>query len=149
MSVFKAPAPLTDNLQPSIFLAGSIDMGAAHDWQAEVCNYFSGTDKNIYNPRREDWDNNWEQKIDNPPFNQQVNWQLAAMEKADLIIMNFLPNSASPITLLELGLHASSKKLLVCCPDEYYRSGNVQIICNNYKIPLFKQLDQLLQSIEN
>ncbi|MGG9964010.1 nucleoside 2-deoxyribosyltransferase domain-containing protein [Ferruginibacter sp. SUN106] len=149
MRVFKAPEPLIQNQYSAVFLAGSIDMGTAQDWQAEVCNHFSDTDKNIYNPRRDDWDNSWEQKIDNPQFNQQVNWELSAMEKADLIIMNFLPGSASPITLLELGLHAGSKKLVVCCPDDYYRRGNVHIVCNNYNIPLFKNLDELLESIKN
>lgn len=147
MRIFKAPEPLIFNGHPSIFLAGSIDMGASEDWQRKVCNYFAGTDKNIYNPRRDDWDSSWEQKIANPQFNQQVNWELAAMEKADLIIMNFLPDSKSPVTLLELGLHANSKKLIVCCPDAFYRSGNVHIVCKNYQIPLFKNLDQLLSSI--
>ena len=123
-------------------------MGAAEDWQSNVCDYFADSNKNIYNPRRDDWDNSWEQTIENDSFNQQVNWELTAMEKADLIIMNFLPDSKSPVTLLELGLHANSKKLLVCCPDAFYRSGNVHIICNNYQIPLFKNLDQLLRSIK-
>ena len=124
-------------------------MGTADDWQTKVCNHFSDTDKNIYNPRRDDWDSSWKQSIDDPQFNQQVNWELSAMQKADLIIMNFLPGSQSPVSLLELGLHANSKKLLVCCPDEYYRSGNVHIVCENYNIPLFKNIDQLLVSIKN
>jgi hypothetical protein len=145
--IFKAPESLIFNEYPSIFLAGSIDMGAAEDWQRKVCDHFAGTNKNIYNPRRDDWDSSWEQKIENPQFNQQVNWELMAMEKADLIIMNFLPDSKSPVTLLELGLHANSKKLMVCCPDAFYRSGNVHIVCRNYQIPLFKNLDQLLRSI--
>jgi len=148
MRVFKAPEPIEINQYSSVFLAGSIDMGKADNWQTEVCNHFSGTDKNIYNPRRDDWDNSWKQHIDNADFNQQVNWELAAMEKADMIITNFLPCSSSPITLLELGLFALSKKLMVCCPDEYYRSGNVHIVCNNYGIPLYKKLDQLLESIK-
>lgn len=148
MRVFKAPEPIVTNQHPSIFLAGSIDMGTAENWQSDVCEYFSATHKNIYNPRRDDWDSSWEQKIDMPQFNQQVNWELSAMEKADLIIMNFLPGSASPVTLLELGLYANSKKLMVCCPDDYYRSGNVHIVCKNYNVPLFKKLDQLLESIK-
>ncbi|MGC4100839.1 nucleoside 2-deoxyribosyltransferase domain-containing protein [Ferruginibacter sp.] len=149
MKIFKSPEPLVPDGSYSIFLAGSIDMGTAADWQTEVCNYFTGTGIHIYNPRRDDWDSSWEQKIDNAQFNEQVNWELNAMNKADCIIMNFLPGSQSPITLLELGLHANSKKLVVCCPDAFYRSGNVHIVCKNYNIPLFKQLDQLLESIKN
>jgi nucleoside 2-deoxyribosyltransferase len=148
MRIFKAPEPLIFNQFPSIFLAGSIDMGTAADWQTELSNHIANTNINIYNPRRNDWDSSWEQKVENPQFNQQVNWELAAMEKADLIIMNFLPDSQSPITLLELGLHAASKKLMVCCPDAFYRSGNMHIVCNNYNIPLFKNMKELLNNVK-
>ncbi len=148
MKIFKAPEPLVFNEYPSIFLAGSIDMGFADDWQTTVTNHFLDTNFNIYNPRRKEWDSSWEQKIENLQFNQQVNWELNAMEKASLIIMNFLPNSQSPITLLELGLYANSKKLMVCCPNAFYRSGNVQIICKNYNISLFKNINELLKNIK-
>jgi hypothetical protein len=148
MRIFKAPEPLVFNEHPAVFLAGSIDMGLAEDWQNDVCDYFTNTNINIYNPRRNDWDSSWEQKLENPQFNEQVNWELNAMEKATVIIMNFLPGSQSPITLLELGLHATSKKLMVCCPNEFYRSGNVHIVCNNYNIPLFKNINELLNNIK-
>ena len=52
--------------------------------------------------------------------------------------------SKSPITLMELGLFAKSKKLFVVCPDEFYRSGNVQIVCNKYNIPLYKSIEELM-----
>jgi hypothetical protein len=148
MKIFRAPEQIIQNNCRSIFLAGSIDMGNAADWQREVCTYFVKKEVNIFNPRRNDWDNSWEQTIENPQFNEQVNWELQAMEKADIIIMNFLPNSKSPITLLELGLQAASKKLLVCCPNTFYRSGNVHIVCKNYNIPLFKTLEELLITIK-
>ena len=147
MKIFKSPEPLSFDQYPSVFLAGSIDMGTAEDWQQQVCNYFANDNINIYNPRRADWDSSWEQKMENGQFNEQVNWELNAMEKADLIIMNFLPASKSPITLLELGLHAASKKIVVCCPDEFYRSGNVHIVCANNNIPLFKNLQELLNNL--
>ena len=34
-------------------------------------------------------------------FEHQVNWELEHLEKADLIIMNILASSKSPITLLD------------------------------------------------
>ena len=61
--------------------------------------------------------------------------------------MNFLSNSKSPITLLELGLFAHTGKLFVCCPKDFYRSGNVQIICNNYNIPMFDTIEELTKSL--
>ena len=105
-------------------------------------------DMDIYNPRRASWDNSWVHGFENPQFYQQVNWELNALEKADFIILNLLPNSKSPISLLELGLFAKSGKLLVCCPKEFYRSGNIQIVCDKYNIPLFTDIDELLNTIK-
>ena len=34
----------------------------------------------------------------------------------------------APITLLELGLFARSGKLIVCCPDGYWRKGNIEVV---------------------
>lgn len=127
-----------------IFLAGTIDMGSSVDWQSQ---FIKSLDKSynidFYNPRRVEWNAGWKQSFESPEFFQQVTWELDAMNKADLIIMNLLGDSKSPISLLELGLHANSKKILVCCPNEFYRSGNVQIVCNAYNIPLFNTMTKL------
>jgi hypothetical protein len=43
----------------SIFLAGSIEMGAAVNWQDEITDTIAKNVEqsvNIYNPRREEWD---------------------------------------------------------------------------------------------
>ena len=51
-----------------------------------------------------------------PQFSQQVNWELDALEVADWIVVYFDPDTQSPISMLELGLHAKSDKVIVCCP---------------------------------
>lgn len=139
-----------------IFLAGTIDNGDSEDWQKTVREYLiRNFDKIGYikkrclilNPRRLEWDSSLDQKFESSQFFQQVSWEMDAMEKANLIIMNFLPESKSPISLLELGLFAKSGKMMVCCPDEFYRSGNVQIVCNKFNIPLFKTMPELLENI--
>ncbi len=131
----------------ALFLAGSIEMGKAENWQEKVSNYFKNrADYTILNPRRDDWDSSWEQTFENPSFYQQVNWELTGLERADYIIMYFCPNTKAPISLLELGLFAQSKKLLVCCPKAYWRSGNVAVVCERYDVPLYEELDVLLQA---
>ncbi len=55
-----------------IFLAGSIEMGKAIDWQSEVVNALADTDLTLLNPRRADWDSSWVQSIDNAQFREQV-----------------------------------------------------------------------------
>lgn len=123
-------------------------MGKARLWQQDVEHYLENyQDYTILNPRRTDWDASWEQNFENPNFYQQVNWELTALEKADIIIMYLCPNTKSPISLLELGLFATSGKLSVCCPDGFWRKGNVEVVCERYDIPLFEDLEVLLQAV--
>lgn len=139
MSTYTPPAniALRNTDKPSVFLAGSIEMGAAENWQANIADYFHGLGFDVFNPRRDDWDSSWEQKFENPQFYQQVNWELHALESADLIVMYFAPDTKSPISLLELGLFAQSKKMIVICPDSFWRRGNVEIVCNRYGVPFY------------
>ena len=132
----------------SIFLAGSIEMGKARDWQTEVQDKLKLLDVVLYNPRREDWDASWTQDISNDDFRGQVEWELDYLDKADLILFYFDPNTKAPITLMELGLFAKSGKCLVCCPQGYWRRGNVQIVCARYKIPLMDNIHQLIDAVQ-
>jgi len=142
--IIKPPHPL--DLLPGercIFLAGSIEMGRAEPWQQEVEQALQQLDLCILNPRRDTWDASWPQTIDYPPFREQVEWELAALERADLIIMYFSPDTQAPITLLELGLAARSGRLAVCCPSGYWRRGNVEIVCARYGVAFLPSLAAL------
>lgn len=133
--------------KPSIFLGGTIDMGNSVDWQeytTELIIKNKGGKYNIFNPRRKDWDSSWEQKFENPNFYQQVNWELNALEQADIILLYFVSGSQSPISLLELGLHIHSGKVVVVCEDGFWRKGNVEIVCNRYDIPMFRSIEDFV-----
>ncbi|MBA3501800.1 MAG: nucleoside 2-deoxyribosyltransferase domain-containing protein [Deltaproteobacteria bacterium] len=119
----------------SVFLAGSIEMGVATDWQTQITNEL-GEDVAILNPRRDEWDASWRQSIDEPRFREQVEWELDNLDRADVIAMWFVPETKSPITLLELGLHARGGRLIVGCPDGYWRKGNIEVVCARHAIPL-------------
>src|SRR5574343_1208875 len=142
MRVFKLPMnPPINNGVFKLFLAGSIDMGSAIDWQGIIQHRLSGFEIDIFNPRRDAWDASWEQDISNPLFVEQVEWELDQLDAADLIIIYYDPNGKAPISLMEHGLHAKSGKCIVCCPPGYWRRGNVQIVCRRYNIPLYDALD--------
>ena len=132
---------------PKVFLAGSIEMGKATDWQQKVSDALKDFDILILNPRRDDWDSSWKQTIKNKQFRQQVEWELKAMEDADIIIMNFVGDTKSPITLMELGLHADNNKLLVSCDPEFWRRGNIEVVCNKYNIPLLDNIETMILSL--
>ncbi|MDB4962563.1 MAG: hypothetical protein JWP01_2562 [Myxococcales bacterium] len=118
------------------FLAGSIEMGTATDWQAALISELGDRDVEILNPRRNEWDASWRQSIDEPRFREQVEWELDGLDRADVIAMWFAPETRAPITLLELGLYARSGKLVVGCPDGFWRKGNVEIVCARVGISL-------------
>lgn len=132
----------------SVFLAGSIEMGKAEDWQSLIGNSLSNFDIILWNPRRMSWDASWEQSIDNPIFKEQVDWELDALNRAELIFFHFEPHTKSPITLLELGLHAHSGKCVVHCPKDFWRKGNVDIVCQRYKIPQVASLQEGIAFLE-
>jgi len=145
MKVFTAPEVFRsiDKSQLTVFLAGSIEQDKAEKWQDGVIRWLAPTPVQILNPRREEWDASWVQRASNPYFEEQVLWELNAMNYADIILMYFDPATMSPITLLELGLHANSGKLHVCCPDGFWRKGNVEIICAEYEIPTYDSVESL------
>lgn len=133
-----------------IFLAGSIEMGTAENWQEKIANdLVDFSNVVLLNPRRKDWDSSWEQSIDNPQFKEQVAWELEMLEDSDLVVFYFDPNTKSPITLLELGLWANTDKAVaVCCPDGFWRKGNVDIVCSLYDVPCVDNYDDFIKALK-
>lgn len=132
----------------SIFLAGSIEMGAAEDWQTRAIALLGDAFDSIYNPRRADWDSSWVQEASNPTFAEQVNWELEQIEEADCVLFYFDPNTKSPITLMELGLCAAAKEdVYVVCPSGFWRRGNVEIVCQRYELHFFDSLEDAVAKI--
>ena len=149
VTVIKSPAALpAEDKRLKIFLGGSIDMGNAEDWQAKVTKELSEKNFILFNPRRDDWNKDWKPVSTEPNFRKQVEWELEALEKSDLIIMYFTPKSQSPISLLELGLYARTNKLLVVCPEGYWRKGNVDIVCEKYKVKQYESIDMLINDLK-
>jgi hypothetical protein len=149
MKVVYAPEELPAKDNPFVFLAGSIEMGKAEDWQSKMTAGLSGFNCTLLNPRRPDWDSSWKQEKDNPQFRQQVLWELNGLEKADVIAMYFVPGTMSPISLLELGLFARDRKVIVCCPEGFWRKGNVDIVAEKYGLTVCSTLDNLIFEVIN
>lgn len=133
----------------SVFLAGTIEMGAGEDWQPRAIKKLSGSVGVIYNPRRPDWDSSWKQSITDRRFSEQVNWEMDHIEIADVVYFYFDPNSKSPITLLELGFVAGmeNRRAVVCCPAGFWRRGNIEIVCARNRIPLYENFDESLNRV--
>ena len=135
-----------------VFLAGSIGGSLINtltsDWQSIVVDKFKGINVTFFNPRRDEWDSSWKQEQKESNFNEQVNWEMNNLEDSDIIFMYLAPDTQAPISLLELGLNAASGKMIVVCPDGFWRKGNVEIVCTRYNIPLFNTLEDGIGGLE-
>ena len=150
-TIYKPPAPFPKHFgnRPSIFLSGSIEMGKAEDWQTRMEAELGDIDDLIIlNPRRDDWDSSWVQAMGDNQFTEQVTWELEGLEKVRWIPTYLSPGTMSPITLLELGLFSGRNqdfsRLIVCCPEGFWRKGNVDIVCARYQIRQVPDLEGLI-----
>lgn len=142
--VITSPKPI-DRVarRPRIFLAGSIEMGKAEDWQKAFIDQIADLEVEVLNPRRADWNADWKPEYADAHFREQVEWELEALESSDLIVMYLAPGTHSPVSLLELGLYARSGRLLLHCPQGFWRKGNVDAVAARYAIPTVASLPEL------
>lgn len=153
--IIKAPNSIY-NLNPlkrTVFLAGSIEMGQAEDWQTIASNELQ--DKyNILNPRRDDWDSSWTQSYENINFRDQVRWEQESILNCEIVLFNFFADTLSPITLLEFGLVVGFNKvvrrqrIIVVCPKEFWRHGNIEIMCHINNIELYDDISMALMVLQ-
>ena len=157
------PAIHKDKLTVKIFLAGSIEQGKAEEWQKRVIDelqlYTDQLEEQIqpqchkdivfFNPRRPDWDASLPQTKINKIMKEQIEWELDHLEKSDIICLYLDPNTKSPISLLELGIHIRSGKLVVCCPEGFYRKANIDITCARYGVDVHGSYDSFIVALKD
>lgn len=123
-------------------------MGVAEQWQERLGHLLEDVNCVLLNPRRDDWDSSWTQSIDNFQFCQQVNWELDGLETSDIVVFYFDPQTRSPITMMELGLVATrSCRVVVCCPEGFWRKGNVDIMCDRYGMHTVDSLEAVADQV--
>ena len=153
--------PDNDDQSTKLFLAGSIEQGKAEEWQSRIIEDLKSftSDVNIegkntikkkltiLNPRRPDWNPNLPQEALNDVLRNQITWELDHLEVSDVICLYLDPKTTSPISLLELGLHMRSRKLLVCCPPGFYRKANIDITCLKYGVDVLNDYSILFSTL--
>lgn len=150
MNLYTAPEEVPFKLPniPSIFLAGSIEQGAAREWQQLVISELQDEECVIFNPRRAEWDASWVQSSSNPVFCEQVNWELDSLDRADIVFFYFQAGTQSPITLAEFGKVTQlveigeDVKIIVVCEPGFWRRGNIEVMCNRCEVPVFDSLEE-------
>lgn len=159
---YKAPEKeiyVTGKKYIKIFLAGSIEMGKADDWQNSVVEALKHRIKDanfeicIFNPRRDNWDSSWQQSIENQQFKEQVQWELSHIDRSNIVAFYFQPGTISPISLYELGVVSipsseSKKNIIILCPEGYHRKGNVDVSAQWYDMQLTNSFEDFVSKIE-
>ncbi|EJT68266.1 hypothetical protein GGTG_14155 [Gaeumannomyces tritici R3-111a-1] len=146
--VIHAPSEEAPRGVRSVFLAGTTSRVDTTDWRETLSSLLSETTITIYNPYRPDWDSTWREDVDFAPYRQQVEWELDMQEKVDTIVVYFHPATQAPISLLELGLCARVPgKAIVCCPEGYWKRGNVQMVCQRYGVEMVESIEGLRDAI--
>jgi hypothetical protein len=131
-----------------LFLAGSIEMGTEENWQSQVCDRLRDTNWTVLNPRRDDWDSSWVESKDDSNFREQVDWELSKQEMSVVtILLYFAPGTESPISLLEFGLFARTGRMLVVCPEGFWKKGNVDVVCERYGVKQYDSIDDALENL--
>jgi len=136
--IITAPNPiLFTERKPTIFLCGSIENGAAEDWQTKFADYLDRNGYNVLNPRRKDWTKSWECRASNINFRDQVVWEQNALAVADRFLIWLDDATQSPISLLEFGqICCTRKPAIVFASPKFWKYGNIEIMCHLYGIPL-------------
>lgn len=116
-----------------VYLAGAIDMGHAIDWQSTaIAGLADVSDLVVLNPRRA--------KFDDDTRDEQIRWELDALERADVILVWFPSDARAPIALLETGLYMSSGKLILGAGPRYWRRRNLELTADKYNVPVYSLL---------
>lgn len=152
-NVRTAPEELYTTSDNSVFLAGTIEQGNSVDWQKEVAKQLNITNLTVYNPRRKDWNAKATQSSSDEYFTKQVVWEQKAIELCNYILFNFLPDTVSKISMLELGQALilskyEEKTIIVSCPPEFVGHGNISLMCAMYNIPLYSTIDDAVNHLK-
>jgi len=118
-----------DYTRHRVYLAGSTN---GYNWQGQFINRLAGLDVDVFNPR----------SLKDGIFG----WEIDHLNVATVIALHFEPEDPSPSGLLTLGMFAKTDRLIVSCPDAFYRKADVDIICEREDIHRVDTLDLLIEN---
>ncbi|MGW0712501.1 nucleoside 2-deoxyribosyltransferase domain-containing protein [Streptomyces sp. NPDC002643] len=105
----------------ALFLAGGIT--GCPDWQRDAVRQLEdlGCEATVLNPRRSSFPQD-----DPRAHDDQVGWEYAALQRADVILVWFCAETVQPVVLYELGFHAArGTTLVVGAHPQYERRRDI------------------------
>jgi len=143
---------------PSLIFFGTIEPSPTDNWASRLTNQLSHLPIQILNPRRDDWDSTWREEVSFPKFRETVEWDIHHAAQAKLIVFYFKPETLCPISLMELGMYAAlygkggdrkgeDGKVIVCCPVGFYKRGHVEIVCKNFDVKCYTEVEEFESAV--
>ena len=117
-----------DYTRHRVYLAGSTK---GIDWQRYFINELADLRVDVFNPRSDVVDGLY-------------GWEIEHLNIANVIALYFDPHDTSPNGLLTLGLFSKTDRLIVCCPEQFYKKDDVDYICQREDIHQVETLDLLV-----
>ena len=74
--------------------------------------------------------------LDNPEFVNVMQWRLQMQDLSDIVFVNIMKNSVSPIPVLEFGSLVTSGKLIVRISEANQVYSHIRMYCEKYGVPL-------------
>lgn len=141
--------PQITNNSVKIYLAGTQDFASAeNDWQQKFINglvpltdpfkgllMFKSTNFIIFNPHVP-FQSPAAPNLDNPQFVQVMQWRMSMMDQADMVFLNIMNKSQSPVPILEFGTLVNSNRLVVRCGEQHGMYSQIRLYCEKYNVPL-------------
>lgn len=133
--------PVKEGNKEYLFLAGSMDLERGSTWRSFLIMKLSDNENfHFLDPTNKNHD-----ILTDGEMEAHVGWELQAMKMSDRIVLNFLTDSLSPISLIELGMYVASNKMVVVCPLEFYKRKYIETLCNTYQTPIVSSLDEVIE----
>lgn len=131
-TIIKSEGERNNGYTVTVFLAGTIEMGAGVRWHAEAAERIYRTlqgkaggalmmpELAFYNPRRDDG-------FAPGMEDRQIRWEQERLREADYVFMYLQADTKSPVSLLEFGQFIASGRLYVACDPSFYRWRNLKV----------------------
>ena len=141
--------PQVTNDAIKLYLGGTMDFGSSeNDWQTKFQEglmkltdplkgllMIRGASWIIFNPHVPPT-MNLAPTLDNPEFVNVMQWRMTMMDIADVVFLNIMNKSVSPIPVLEFGSLLTSGKLVVRCGELNQIYPQIRLYCEKYNVPL-------------
>lgn len=142
--MISAPTKYNRLNEKIIFLSGSTENSDKDSWQDKLLKELEDLNVTMLNPYRADYNS-----LSDSELTKQIEWELDGLERADIVAIYFDSSTKAAITLLELGLSAKNKTVVIFCEGKFWKHKEVTVVAKKYKLSVFDNYDNFVKKIKH